>query len=375
MAQMFEGCMQLTDIGNISNWDVSRVTNMWCMFYYTRLGRINLSKWDMSHVTNAGWMFADELAPCIIDMSQTKMPNYHFTVQDFYGFEDNVNHANKPIIVINHSLAYLNDETMPGKSFQARQNSNYLDIYSDGDVIAKIPMDFVFDSEDAVREAFNKATTLDNIKNHLLPGKTLPANADQYSLKLHKLLKDWEEGKTDWNQLFYQVAGSYDLTAPNAPDQPTTPDNPTSPTTPTNPANPVSPSTPAEPDQPTQPSNVPPHPEQPTKPGKPNTKPSKPAHHQGGQKHNQNVKPHAQSDAASRSGRSQVVLAAEEGRAGNNKDGFKQKTSADAVNKGQKQNTSLPQTGQKANYWAFIGLALASLASLLGLALTKKKRN
>ena len=44
--------------GDISKWDVSRVTNMDNMFYQASLFNADLSKWDVSRVTNMGRMFA-----------------------------------------------------------------------------------------------------------------------------------------------------------------------------------------------------------------------------------------------------------------------------------------------------------------------------
>merc|ERR1712032_124897 len=43
--------------GDISKWDVSRVTNMWSMFYSASSFNGDLSKWDVSSVTDMGGMF------------------------------------------------------------------------------------------------------------------------------------------------------------------------------------------------------------------------------------------------------------------------------------------------------------------------------
>ncbi|MCF0125954.1 MAG: BspA family leucine-rich repeat surface protein, partial [Clostridia bacterium] len=44
--------------GDISNWDVSNVTDMSCMFYNSEFNG-DISNWDVSNVTNMRWMFSD----------------------------------------------------------------------------------------------------------------------------------------------------------------------------------------------------------------------------------------------------------------------------------------------------------------------------
>ena len=57
---MFQEASSLTNIGDLSKWNTSKVTNMSCMFYNsTNLTNIgDLSKWDTSHVINMLGMFA-----------------------------------------------------------------------------------------------------------------------------------------------------------------------------------------------------------------------------------------------------------------------------------------------------------------------------
>lgn len=42
---------------DISNWDVSNVVNMCCMFYFCKSFNCNISKWDVSKLVNANYMF------------------------------------------------------------------------------------------------------------------------------------------------------------------------------------------------------------------------------------------------------------------------------------------------------------------------------
>ena len=54
MSKLFEG----TDFnGDISNWDVSNVTNMYAMFYFCKTFNKDISGWDVSNVTDMSYMF------------------------------------------------------------------------------------------------------------------------------------------------------------------------------------------------------------------------------------------------------------------------------------------------------------------------------
>ena len=55
MSNLFEG----TDFnGNISQWDVSNVTDMTYMFYWCKKFNKDISNWDVSNVKNMRYMFA-----------------------------------------------------------------------------------------------------------------------------------------------------------------------------------------------------------------------------------------------------------------------------------------------------------------------------
>ena len=54
---MFKSCYNLPSL-DLSTWDVSNVTNMYCMFNYcTLLTSLDLSNWDVSKVTTMSGMF------------------------------------------------------------------------------------------------------------------------------------------------------------------------------------------------------------------------------------------------------------------------------------------------------------------------------
>ena len=54
---MFAYCIELKSVGDISKWDVSSVTNMYCMFLNCKFFNQDLSGWDVSSVTYMGYMF------------------------------------------------------------------------------------------------------------------------------------------------------------------------------------------------------------------------------------------------------------------------------------------------------------------------------
>ena len=56
MRFMFNECKYRGQNGDISNWDVSNVTNMVGMFAYSKFNG-DISRWDVSNVENMGFMF------------------------------------------------------------------------------------------------------------------------------------------------------------------------------------------------------------------------------------------------------------------------------------------------------------------------------
>ena len=57
MAYMFEDCEKLKSVGDISDWDVSKVTIMTFMFYGCASFNQDISGWDVSKVTDMVGMF------------------------------------------------------------------------------------------------------------------------------------------------------------------------------------------------------------------------------------------------------------------------------------------------------------------------------
>ena len=57
MRCMFSDCEELESIGDISSWDVSKVTNMSSMFYRCKKFNQDISSWDVSKVTSMSNMF------------------------------------------------------------------------------------------------------------------------------------------------------------------------------------------------------------------------------------------------------------------------------------------------------------------------------
>ena len=57
MNRMFCSCEELKSVGDISKWDVSKVTSMSNMFGYCEYFNKNISDWDVSNVTNMQFMF------------------------------------------------------------------------------------------------------------------------------------------------------------------------------------------------------------------------------------------------------------------------------------------------------------------------------
>ena len=57
MSAMFDSCEELESVGDISKWDVSNVTHMSRMFYECKSFNQDLSGWDVSKVNNNIFMF------------------------------------------------------------------------------------------------------------------------------------------------------------------------------------------------------------------------------------------------------------------------------------------------------------------------------
>ena len=84
MSSMFAGCSLLKEL-NVSNWDVSNVTNMYYAFAATGLLDFEASNWDVSNVTLMGSMFGNCDGFTWLDFSTWDTSNVISTHQMFCG--------------------------------------------------------------------------------------------------------------------------------------------------------------------------------------------------------------------------------------------------------------------------------------------------
>ena len=154
-------------------------------------------------------------------------------------------------------------------------------------------------------------------------------------------------------------------TTPVVPDEPSTPTTPDSPTTPDEPSLPDTPSTPSEPSEPSTPGkpSVPSTPNKPSTPSKPDTadKPNTPNKPTNNTVNTVSPNKPAQTVISTKPSHSNV--------------GSGNENSATSVNSNKNQ-TTLPQTGAKdTNTLGILGLAIASIAAILGLRGNKKRKD
>ena len=57
MSGMFDTCKELESVGDISKWNVSKVTDMSFMFDYFKSFNQDISNWNVSNVTDMTYMF------------------------------------------------------------------------------------------------------------------------------------------------------------------------------------------------------------------------------------------------------------------------------------------------------------------------------
>ncbi len=78
MCDMFSGCIALASIGDISNWNVSNVTNMGVMFFgCNKLTSLDLTSFDISKATTIRSMFAEcyKLTSILVSRSKWIIPS------------------------------------------------------------------------------------------------------------------------------------------------------------------------------------------------------------------------------------------------------------------------------------------------------------
>ena len=85
LSNMFNGCINLTTINNIEQWDTSNVMYMNHMFYScSNLDSLDLSNFDTSNVTNMGWIFYSCPDLASLDLSNFDMSNVVVKGRMFY---------------------------------------------------------------------------------------------------------------------------------------------------------------------------------------------------------------------------------------------------------------------------------------------------
>lgn len=71
--QMFTGAKKLESIGSLKDWQVKNVTNMYGMFAFSSIVGVDMSNWDVSSLTDVGFMFAYNYNPRLTNL---KLPNF-----------------------------------------------------------------------------------------------------------------------------------------------------------------------------------------------------------------------------------------------------------------------------------------------------------
>ena len=87
MGWMFYGCSNLKSVGDLSNWDVSNVTNTRDMFVKcSSLENLNLSNWDVSKIKDMSRMFYEcESLKSVGDISKWDVSNVETMNRMFFG--------------------------------------------------------------------------------------------------------------------------------------------------------------------------------------------------------------------------------------------------------------------------------------------------
>ena len=171
MVMMFMDDHKLESLTGLANWNVSNVHAANAMFCRTGLRNIDIHGWNLSNDTDTRWMFAYGLNPTVIDMRGVKLPTRtNFSLLSFY--------SNKPMVVYSDEgsqLFSLNNAKLNNYNdwvgnvtinVTGHQNTNRLTLNkvneqrsaSGQEVIATLPMDFVFTDPIAVRNQMRTIT-------------------------------------------------------------------------------------------------------------------------------------------------------------------------------------------------------------------------
>lgn len=171
MVMMFMDDHKLESLTGLANWNVSNVHAANAMFCRTGLRNIDIHGWNLSNDTDTRWMFAYGLNPTVIDMRGVKLPTRtNFSLLSFY--------SNKPMVVysdegsqlfslnnaqLNNHYDWVGNVTI---NVTGHQNTNRLTLNkvneqrsaSGQEIIATLPMDFVFTDPIAVRNQMRTIT-------------------------------------------------------------------------------------------------------------------------------------------------------------------------------------------------------------------------
>jgi LPXTG-motif cell wall-anchored protein len=171
MVMMFMDDHKLESLTGLANWNVSNVHAANAMFCRTGLRNIDIHGWNLSNDTDTRWMFAYGFNPTVIDMRGVKLPTRtNFSLLSFY--------SNKPMVVYSDEgsqLFSLNNAKLNNYNdwvgnvvinVTGHQNTNRLTLNevneqrsaSGQEVIATLPMDFVFTDPIAVRNQMRTVT-------------------------------------------------------------------------------------------------------------------------------------------------------------------------------------------------------------------------
>lgn len=171
MVMMFMDDHKLESLTGLANWNISNVHAANAMFCRTGLRNIDIHGWNLSNDTDTSWMFAYGLNPTVIDMRGVKLPTQtDFSLLSFY--------SNKPMVVYSDEgsqLFSLNNAQLNNYydwvgnvviNVTGHQNTNRLTLNkvneqrsaSGQEVIATLPMDFVFTDPIAVRNQMRTVT-------------------------------------------------------------------------------------------------------------------------------------------------------------------------------------------------------------------------
>ena len=118
--------------GDISNWDVSNVTNMGGMFWEATNFNQPLDKWDVSSVTNMSGMFAGayNFNQALNDWDVSKVTNMTFMFEDAIAFKTKFNNGNSLPYYTDELKIWFNSDMMLAIDIKEREKDNLDNFYN-----------------------------------------------------------------------------------------------------------------------------------------------------------------------------------------------------------------------------------------------------